>query len=304
VGLTAAVVVALLVFGACSKSSEKFSASGAAVDSATPSTARASGGASSGGGSSTAADVDSGAPASATQALDAPPAETGRKVISTATLRVSTDDVATTKARAVSAVDGVGGFVYGEQADFSSSAKVTLTFKVPPDRFDETLTALAALGTLQSQEIKTDDVTQKVVDLDARIAAAEASTARLRGLLDKAGTVVEVAAVEGELAKREAELESLRGQARTLARQTDLATVNLTVSAAVATAGVQEAKDPPGFADGLRGGWAAFVDTARWGSAVIGALLPFLVVVALIGLALRALIGRRRRRRAAAPTAG
>lgn len=242
--------------------------------------------------------VASGGATAAGSALDAGPAETGRKVVSTATLKVGTEDVAAAKGRAAAVVDDAGGFVYAEQSQYDSTAQVTVTYKVPPDRFDEVLAALAGIGTLQSQDITTDDVTAKVVDLDARIQAAEASMARLGGLYDKAGSVAELTALEREIATREGELESLRGQARTLDKQVELATVKLTLTARVATPGAQRQADtsPPGFASGLAAGWAAFVGVVGWTATIAGALAPFIVAAAVVVLPLTWVAARRRRR--------
>lgn len=281
-----AVVVAVgSLLAGCSKSDQASTASapaGAARPEASPSTTVPSGGAGAGGSS----------------ALDAPPAETGRKVVSSATLKVGTDDVTDAKARAAGVVKDAGGFVYAEQSQYDRTAQVTVTYKVPPDRFDEVLGSLAAIGTLQSQDITTDDVTAKVVDLDARIQAAEASMARLGGLYDKAGSVAELTALEREIATREGELESLRGQARTLDKQVELATVKLTLTARVATPGAQRQADtsPPGFASGLAAGWAAFVGVVGWTATIAGALAPFIVAAAVVVLPLTWVAARRRRR--------
>ncbi|MFN8041075.1 MAG: DUF4349 domain-containing protein [Acidimicrobiales bacterium] len=298
IAATAAVALGGLLVG-CSSSSRS-STSASKADSAP---AEASSGASSGAQASPTT-VPSGA-AGGSSALDAAPAETGRKVVSTATLKVGTDDVADAKARAAGVVKDAGGFVYAEQSQYDSTAQVTVTYKVPPDRFDGVLAALASIGTLQSQDIATDDVTAKVVDLDARIQAAEASTARLRGLYDKAGSVTELTSLEREVATREGELESLRGQARTLDKQVELATVKLTLTARVATPGAQRQADtsPPGFASGLAAGWAAFVGVVGWAATIAGATAPFLVAAAVVVLPLTWLLARRRRR-AATTSAG
>lgn len=288
-GLGVAAVAAIGLLAGCSSSDRASTASAPAAarpDAAAPTTVAAGGAAAGGSGS----------------ALDVGPAETGRKVVSTATLKVGTEDVATAKGRAATVVKDAGGLVYAEQSQYDSTAQVTVTYKVPPDRFDEVLAALAGIGTLQSQDITTDDVTAKVVDLDARIQAAEASTARLRGLYDKAGSVTELTALEREVATREGELESLRGQARTLDKQVELATVKLTLTARVATPGAQRQADtsPPGFASGLAAGWAAFVGVIGWAATIAGALAPFILAAALVVLPLTWLLARRRRRTAAA----
>ncbi|HEX6420165.1 MAG TPA: DUF4349 domain-containing protein, partial [Acidimicrobiales bacterium] len=121
-------------------------------------------------------------------------------------------------------------------------------------------------------------------DLDSRIASLRASVERLRDLLGRAGNVDQLAAVEGELAGRETELEALLGQQRVLADQVALGTLT-----------VELGEDPPprpsadaaGFGDGLRRGWVLAVDGGRLALAAAGFLLPFAAVALPAALAVR-----------------
>ena len=152
--------------------------------------------------------------------LDAPPGETGRALISTATMTVRTGDVATAKTKAVALTETAGGGLFGEQTTYAERATAVLTLKVPPVKFRPLLDDLAGLGALQSQEVKTDDVTAQVVDLDARIHAAEASLVRTQALLEKATSLTDIANLEARASRRQADLESLRGQQKTLTYRT------------------------------------------------------------------------------------
>ena len=133
------------------------------------------------------------------------------------------------------------------------------------------------------------------VDVESRIASLRASVVRVRGLLAQSGNVAQLALVEGELARREAELEALLGQQRVLRDQVDLATLTVHMSQDAAPS---PSDDAPGFADGLRRGWVAAVDGGRITLAVAGFVLPFAVPLALVALGVRRW---QRRRPAAAP---
>lgn len=222
--------------------------------------------------------------------------EVTRQVISTATLRIELRDVGGATARAAQLAVESGGFVAESQESGSpDDRRAQLTLKVPGDRFDGLVTAIAALGAVRSKQVSTDDVTEQVVDLDARLGAARAGADRLQQLIAKAATVTEVVGVEAELVKRTAEIESLEGRLRVLRDKVDLATVSVTLSPP------QPAADDelPGFLSGLRGGWRALRATGIVGSAFLGALLPWLVPLALLVLAVR--LGWRRWRRTHTP---
>ncbi len=232
------------------------------------------------------------------QVLDGSPAQTGRQVVSTATMAVKVDDVVPAKEKATASIEGLGGDLYNEQTSLSTRSTATVTYKVPPEKFNEALRDLAGLGKLSSQDVKTEDVTQQVVDLDARIRAAEASTQRVTDLVGRTNNVTELANLENEVQRRQAELESLRGQKRTLDARIDLATIVLTLSNDDAPAKPSEAH-LPGFLDGLSGGWTAFINVMTVTGAVVGALIPFAWIAVLVAVLIWLL--RRKSRSARAP---
>jgi len=223
-------------------------------------------------------------PSLAIDATGLSPAEVGREVVSTATVTLRADDIAAAKEQAAAAIDAAGGYVFAEQGQFGDNPSVTLTLKVPPERFRSTLANLAQLGTVDRQDVTTDDVTEQVIDLDSRIASSEVSVARVRGFLDRATNVIEISGFEAELLRRETDLEKLRGQKRSLDARIDLATIVLTVQppAAVAPEPAAEATELPGFLEGLAAGWRVFLGAATVALAVLGVLVPFAPVIALI----------------------
>ncbi|MGD9752958.1 MAG: DUF4349 domain-containing protein [Acidimicrobiia bacterium] len=160
------------------------------------------------------------------------PIDIGRSIIFTATVAVEVDSVATASGSAMNAIAGVGGYLFGQQSSNDPTPSSVLTFKVDPSRFQEALVALGSLGTVVEQQVSSDDVTEAVVDLQSRIAAAQTSVERLRGFLAEATDVNSLAALERELLARESQLEQLNGQLRTVQAQVDLATITLTLTQA------------------------------------------------------------------------
>ncbi len=273
-------------------------------------------------------DAVAGAPGSAaadpaslnTNAVNQPTAEPGRSVISSATLTVQVDDVGAAKDKAAGAAEKAGGFLFAEQTTFGEKSQATMTLKVPPPAFRGLLDELGHLGVLAAEEVKSDDVTQQVIDLQARITATEASLGRTRDLLGGAKSIAEVTQLENEVVRRQADLESLRGQQKTLQAKVDMATIVLTLSGDKdMTPAVQkqreeaerkrqeeerkknEAKPLPGFFDGLSGGLRVATDVGTVCLAVIGALLPFLPLAILAYVVLRLTTRARRRRDAGRP---
>jgi len=226
-----------------------------------------------------------------------------RSVIYTAGLRVRAKNVSDAASKAKQLVAGAGGYVETETAT-SSPVTANITFKIPTDRYAGTLDQLAGrLGTRLSLRQQAQDVTQEVADVDSRVKSARATLASLRKLFDRAKTVGEVLNVEQELASREADLESLQARQKALVQQTSFGAVTLQLEAPSRTA----IKQQGGFTGGLRSGWDAFIAFLSGLALVLGWLLPFLALAALIGLPAwrlrRQIRGLAERRRPTTPPA-
>ncbi len=201
--------------------------------------------------------------------------------------------------RAVALVQGEQGQPAGdERRQVGRQTEADLILKVPPAKFVSTLDGLSKLGKEISRSAHQQDVTDQVVDVDSRVSAQRASVERVRKLLASANNLGEVVQIEGELAQREADLESLQARQRALGGQTSMATITLHVRT---PDGAVSAPTKPvhGFTAGLKAGWAAFTASVTVLLTVVGAALPFLAVAAIPLFAALAL--RRRRQLPIAP---
>lgn len=212
----------------------------------------------------------------------------------TARMELTVPDAFDAIARARAIAITAGGFTGQEE---SRDNKASITLRVPADRFDSALDQLAKLGKVTVQHKQADDVTEQVVDLDARLATQRASVDRMRALLARAASVTEIAQIESELTRREADLESLQGRRNTLGGKVALSTVTVMVTKEGPPAPVVE-EAGTGFLDGLDGGWGAFGAFLNAIATAFGALLPFLVA---LGIPVGLWFHFRRRRRKPLP---
>jgi hypothetical protein len=164
------------------------------------------------------------------QSDQTPRTQTNRSVIFIASVEVVVEDVNLSASMAKAQIASLGGLVFGENTQVGRTSSTTLEFKVLPEDFDEALRRLEGLGKRVSQTITTDDVTERVVDLQSRITTASASVDRLRTFLEGATDLKDIAELELQLLQRETDLEVLRGQLRTIQDQVALATIFLTLS--------------------------------------------------------------------------
>ena len=176
----------------------------------------------------------------------------GREIIYTADMTVAVADVAAASAEATRIIEEMGGYLFGQESTGAPEPHSVLTFKVLPGDFQHALASLGSVGEIRTQNISTDDVTERVVDLASRIDTAETSVARLKGFLDKAEDIEAIAALESQLLERETDLETMRGQLRTLQDRIDLATISLTLTEALSKPGLSlEVTGSPGHDDGI-----------------------------------------------------
>ncbi|GAA3087835.1 hypothetical protein GCM10017600_63770 [Streptosporangium carneum] len=226
-----------------------------------------------------------------------------RSIIYTADMTVRAKDVMTAAETARRIVASVGGHLATEKSDTRSgdSASVNLTFKIPPAAYPGVLDRLGReLGKRESLRQNTEDVTEQVADVESRLRSSRAALDSLRTLLKKANTIGEVLDVEREVSAREADLEALQARQKTLASQTSMATLTLSLVGPEVT--VEEPEDEPaGFLGGLRAGWGSLVTALKIGLTVLGALLPWLVPVVLVWPLV--VFARRRARRGRASAA-
>ncbi|MFJ3083581.1 DUF4349 domain-containing protein [Streptomyces halstedii] len=236
-------------------------------------------------------------PAAGATSEAAPDTAAAVHVIRTATLDVEVTSVPKAVAAARATAEGAGGLVSEETTERLDGTHETshLVLRVPQERYEGVLDELAGSGKLLTRTSAAKDVTGQVVDVESRIATQRASVARVRELMDKAGRLSDVVALEGELSSRQADLESLLAQQASLKDRTSLATITLELSEPYAD-GADPGDEDTGFLDALGGGWDAFVTTLRWITVAIGATAPFLAAVAVL-LVLGRLLRRRPPRR-------
>lgn len=251
--------------------------------------------------------------------------ESARAVISTASATVVVDDVATAAQRIADDAQSRGGYVESLSVDAAAAAAAEgitgdapvdgvpfdadqvliepapgpgsgagrVTVRIPDEDLDAAIAALAEVGEVTSSTVSRQDVTDQAIDLRARVAAGEASVARLTELLAQAADVADLIAAETALAERQAALESDRQQLAWLEGQVDLST--LTVQLMPRSTPVEA--DPAGFTDGVMAGWNGLVAAANGVVIAIGFLLPWLAVAAVAGAAVWGIVRLVRRAR-------
>ena len=224
----------------------------------------------------------------------------GRDVIIEMRVVMSSDDIQRSVASIMANASSLGGGVASSDVDYgsqtepgSSEGYAVLVVKVPPAVVDRLLSGLADTGTVRSINQSAQDVTEQLVDLDVRISNARQSVANVREFMERAEDLTDLVALEGELTRRQTELEQLEAQQRNISDRVALSTVTIEI---IPTAAVPEPidDDPDSIGDAFTKGWDAFTAFVFGIGYLIAVLLPFLVLAALVAGAAWLVMRRRR----------
>ena len=140
-----------------------------------------------------------------------------------------------------------------EQPYNSSEWRGQATFfelRVPQDRFDSAVDALAELGEVKNRSIETEDVSSQLVDLQARISNAQQSESALKEIMARSGEITDVLEVARELSKVRQEIEQMKAAQQSLQTQVRYSTISVSLESAIA-----RSPNQPAFATQLANTW-------------------------------------------------
>ncbi len=169
----------------------------------------------------------------------------------------------------------------------------SVTLKVHPSKFDETVRAMRDVGRPMSETTTTEDVTQDYVDLQARLENAEATRARyLEILASRAGTVPEILEVEREIERVTENIERLKGQLRYLNTRIGLSTVTVQLEE-------PHAAVPTGYSFGkaIKDAFRIAVRICIFLVQAVIVLLPFVIILIILIIIIRFVVWYFQRRR-------
>jgi len=217
-------------------------------------------------------------------------------VISTGQVTLEADDVAKARREVQQVIDAYLGTISEEEGttnDDGVAESTRVVIRVPSKHFAKAMTDLEGVADLRSSTSNAEDVTTKVIDNDVRLRAQEKSLERIEALLASAENLNEVIAIESQLARRQADYDSLRSTQAWLKDQTTLSTITLNIQLAEKET---VDKKSTGFIGGLDRGWDGLIAALVGLGTLLGLVLPFAALVTLLGVPLWFLIRGVRRR--------
>ncbi len=107
--------------------------------------------------------------------------------------------------------------------------QVWVEFRVPQAALDDVLEQLRALGTVQEQTITAEDVSNQLVDLQARLRNLRKSEEALLKIMERSGSIADVLEVTREMSTVREAVERTDAQLKNLQNQVAYSSVSLTL---------------------------------------------------------------------------
>jgi hypothetical protein len=154
-----------------------------------------------------------------------------RKVIRTARLTVRVKSIESAEDAVTAWVEQARGYVDNTTSNNlnGKNPSMTLTVRVPQAKFSQALAAFEKLGVRTSKNIESSDVTQQIVDMDARLKNLRSQEETYRAILRTTRRVGEIIDVQERLSMIRGEIESMQAQRDSTAKLAALSTISVTL---------------------------------------------------------------------------
>jgi hypothetical protein len=209
-------------------SGEDASAGGEIGSEATAATAGAGGGAGSAGGETGSAGEERTAEAIGSE--EVLQIERRQALVRTGRVALTVENVSTTERELTRVVRDAGGFVSSSRVrrdDREEGTVVTgqLVVRVPAENFSTAFARIERAGEVRASNTSTRDVSEQLVDIEARLENLRAQRERLRGLYAQANDTEALLAIQERLSEVQSRIERLEARRQSLRRQVALSTI-------------------------------------------------------------------------------
>ena len=126
-----------------------------------------------------------------------------------------------------------------DKPENGSRQTASMQIRVPQEKLEPTLDALAKLGSVQRRKISAEDVTNQLVDIRARLRNLRQTESSLLQIMKRSGSVGDVLKVAKELSDVRQSIEQIDAQFKNLANRVAYSTIALRLEAAISTTTAQ-----------------------------------------------------------------
>jgi len=231
-------------------------------------------------------------------AVSGQPLGVDRAIIRTGTVELRVEDYDTARSAIADRARSLGGYVAGSGStrhtrDNQSWTTGYVVVRVPSGRFSDVLSHARDRGTVTDEETQTEDVTDELVDLEARLTNLKERRDRLRSFYDRANSTGELLRIEEELSSVQSDIEQLEAKKRALEDRVAFATLRVELREPEPDVTAEDGAAGASLVSAFLGSMATLVDLAYGVVLFTVRLAPFVLFLGLPALVL-GLAARRR----------
>lgn len=155
-----------------------------------------------------------------------------RKLIREGHVRLEVTDFEAARTNLTRTVNGYGGYVSDSsqerhRVDNKTFMTGMIVLRVPAENFTDMMAGTEAVGTVLESRTNVEDVTEQLVDIEARLKNLRAQRDQLRELYRRANDTEDVLAVQRRLSDVQEDIERLEARQQNLRRQVALSTIRV-----------------------------------------------------------------------------
>ncbi len=213
-----------------------------------------------------------------------------RKIILNASIEMETQGFEDTCTALEKAVKEAGGYIasttasqLGTQYDRDASYEL----RVPTKKYSDFLSSISGAGTVVRKSESTEDITSQYVDVEARLKSLKLQEERLYAMMEQAGELETLLAIQNQLTEVQYQIESYTSQQNTYNDLIEYATVNVYVAEVN-----RVTQQPKTFSERISAAftssWYNFWEGCKNFAVAAVGVLPFIILVAaaaVIGIA-------------------
>ena len=189
-------------------------------------------------------------------------------------LTIESDDVRKISFQVITIASSLGGYIFS--SDITEDYAMVIV-KVPADRMWDAINSYRKLGKILQERMSAKDVTDRILDIDARLKNAKAEEQRLLELYSKAKDVNDMLAIEDRLSAVRERIERLEAMKKALENMVDYTTIHVEIRKPG-----KEVRKPSEWETLLRDAYRALMGSIYLIVVILAALLPIILIAAII----------------------
>lgn len=205
-----------------------------------------------------------------------------RKIIKEANLKIITKKLSSIPEQVTTIIKTYDGYLANSNQWQSDRKYYRFTIKIPQKNFQTAIDELEKLGTTNNKQISSRDITKEYIDLQARLKNFKAQEKRYLELLDQAKDVEDMLKIEKELNRIRRQVEQIQGQLNYYDNKINFSTINVTFTEPRPVIN----NNSWGIFNSIKQAIQEFVNSINAIIVISGALLPWLILIALFAFLL------------------